>query len=351
MRKFISAVMLALTALMLAAQTPAGPSPVSSLASASIDGAWKTLPQHSAANLAAKAVVDPQQLYKDAWKVVDDNFLYRDRLKNWSQWETKYDGKLKTEADAEQAINEMLDSLGEDYTYYKTPAMVRAENQRSRQSSVVSYRMMPGNIAYIKIQTFGSLNTAAELRAALKALTKADGYIIDLRNNGGGYVDQAFRSFELFVDQGLFTKMKGHYNGKPYVETYSVETTELVDEDNAGNVSRSKRQGNLTGNKPITVLVNQDTASASEMLSGALRDHKRATIIGTKTFGKGIAQIAPELANKGAVRVTFAEYFFPGGDNIQGKGITPHQTVSSGGQATDRQLDAGVRQIEIELGR
>jgi carboxyl-terminal processing protease len=178
-------------------------------------------------------------------------------------------------------------------------------------------------------------------------MPNAKAYIIDLRDNGGGYVWQALRSFALVTDQGVFTEMRGRSGGKAYVEKLEVTATQLVDDEN-GTVSRSARPANLAGTKPIIVLVNGDSASASEMFSGALRDNGRATIVGTLTFGKGIAQNTWDLPGKTSVQITFAQYYLPGGTTIHGTGITPDNVVAPT-LVGDGQLQEAVRVAKDKL--
>jgi C-terminal processing protease CtpA/Prc len=324
---------------------------ISCRASVFFDGfnAASTTPQAVAAGNVAAQQLTPDEYYHKAWELVRDNSLYRDRLTNWSSWEHKYDGQLKNFADAEKAIREMLGSLKDDYTYFKDKATTTADQTRGAAQNVVSYKMLPGKIGYIKIDNFSSNNTSEEVEKALKALSGADAYVIDLRDNRGGYVREAFHVFSMLVDQGTFTVLKGHYDGKPYTETLSVTATELVD-DEVTSVSKSPREPNLTGNKPLVVLVNANSASASEMLSGALRDNKRAELVGVKTFGKGIAQITWEIGRGTSVQVTFAAYELPGGTAIHGKGITPDIVVAAS-KVGDTQLDAGVAAVNLKLGR
>lgn len=335
LRSFAS---LAMALLLLAALAPNGQG-----SPANIDAVAAV----SARASAQAQATDPEQLYHDAWQVIQDNFLHRDRLKDWSKWEHKYDGQLLTEDDAVRAINTMLDSLKEDYTYYKSPGLVQHDKNRAAAKNVVSYKLLPGNIGYIQIKTFSSENTAAEVEAALKALAGAKSYILDLRGNGGGYVMQAFEVFSLFVDDGTFTTLKGHYKGAAYKEEYVVQAKHLENIEN-GKVTKYDRRPNLTGSKPVVVLVDSDSASASEMLTGALKDAGRATVVGVKTFGKGIAQIAPAMKNGGAIRVTFAEYFLPGGSSIHRKGITPDRTVNRGSSG-DGQVAEALKVIDEKL--
>lgn len=321
-----------------AAPAPAPAAPVNSWA-------LTTDSAQAAPAVAQPAQITPEEFYRSAWKAAEQNFLWRDRLTDWAKWEHKYDGQLKSFDDAERAINEMLGTLKDGYTYYKDPTVTADRAARAAETNVVSYRVLPlSNIGYIKVRTFGSNNTAAEFEAAVTALNKlkVGAFIIDLRDNGGGYVHQAFKMFSLFVDEGLFTTLKGHYNGSPYTEELFVRKGGLEDIENGTKVTPSDRLPNLVGNKPVIILVNGNSASASEMFSGALRDAVGATLVGTKTFGKGIAQITVNLERGASVQVTFAEYFLPKGDSVHGKGIQPSTAASTIGP-TDPQLAAAVR--------
>ncbi|MGC1348570.1 MAG: S41 family peptidase, partial [Xanthobacteraceae bacterium] len=134
------------------------------------------------------------------------------------------------------------------------------------------------------------------------------GFVIDLRNNPGGLVDQAIAVSNAFLDKGEIVSMRGR----------NAEDTERF----------NARPGDLTKGKPLIVLINGGTVSASEIVAGALQDHKRATLVGTHTFGKGSVQtIIPLGPGNGALRLTTARYFTPSGRSIQAKGIEPDITV------------------------
>jgi C-terminal processing protease CtpA/Prc len=290
-----------------------------------------------------------EQYYHKVWELIRDNLLYRDRLVNWGNWEHKFDGTLNNQADAERAVRQMLQSLNDPYTFFKDASATKAQQKRDDSTGVVTWKVLPNNIGYVKITTFSSKSTGTELKAALTALNGVDGYIIDLRGNLGGYVDQALSVFSLLVDTGSFTTLKGVYLGKSFDEEYSMTASEVWDKEN-GRLTKSPRIGpNLTGNKPMAVLVNANSASASEMLTGALRDHARADIVGVKTYGKGIAQRTWTLDGGTSVQITFAEYFLPKGDNIHGKGITPAHEVKASMVIGDDQLDEAVRLVTARV--
>ena len=164
------------------------------------------------------------------------------------------------------------------------------------------------DVAYIRITQFGEQTTDGVRKAIgeLSAQTgdKLKGFIIDLRNNPGGLLDQAITVSESFMERGEIVSTRGR----------NAEDTQRF----------SARARDLTKTKPIIVLINGGSASASEIVAGALQDHKRATLLGTRSFGKGSVQtIIPLGSGNGALRLTTARYFTPSGRSIQAKGITP----------------------------
>jgi carboxyl-terminal processing protease len=174
----------------------------------------------------------------------------------------------------------------------------------------VTYRAEGGNVGYLRITEFNELTTP-ELTDAIKALSakipanQLKGYILDLRNNPGGLLDQAVSVVNTFLNQGDIVSTRGRN----------------PDEDER---YFAKLGGDLSGGKPLIVLINGGSASASEIVSGALQDHKRATILGTRSFGKGSVQtIMPLGEGDGALRLTTARYYTPSGRSIQAEGITP----------------------------
>jgi len=129
------------------------------------------------------------------------------------------------------------------------------------------------------------------------------GYILDLRNNPGGLLDQAISVSDSFLDKGEIVSTRGRHDSD--TRRYSAKAGELV------------------GDKPMIVLINGGSASASEIVAGALQDHHRATILGTRSFGKGSVQTIIPLGSNGAIRLTTARYYTPSGNSIQAKGIHP----------------------------
>ena len=171
------------------------------------------------------------------------------------------------------------------------------------------------DVAYIKITTFNE-QTHANLVKAIEEAKKTlgpnlKGYIIDLRNNPGGLLDQAIAVSDDFLEQGAIVLTKGRNNE----ETQRAQA----------------HPGDETDGKKVVVLINGGSASASEIVAGALQDHKRATVIGTRSFGKGSVQtIIPLGEGGGALRLTTARYYTPSGHSIQAQGILPDIAVAQG---------------------
>ncbi len=164
------------------------------------------------------------------------------------------------------------------------------------------------NIAYIRLTTFNA-QTTKELKKAFNKLPaeigkkKLAGYIIDLRNNPGGLLREAISVSDTMLDRGEIVSTRGR---------------------NDDDSSRfSARRGDMARGLPIVVMINGGSASASEIVAGALQDHHRAVIMGTQSFGKGSVQSIMPLGNDGALRMTTARYYTPSGRSIQAKGITP----------------------------
>jgi carboxyl-terminal processing protease len=173
----------------------------------------------------------------------------------------------------------------------------------------VRYHTEDGDIGYIRVTSFNEQTTDG-LRKAIAEISKQippeklAGYVVDLRNNPGGLLDQAVTVTSTFLARGEIVSTRGR----------SPEETQRF----------SARGGDLTKGKPLVVLINGGSASASEIVAGALHDHQRATLIGTRTFGKGSVQtIIPLGAGNGALALTTARYYTPSGRSIQAQGIAP----------------------------
>lgn len=242
----------------------------------------------------------------------------------------------------------------------------------------VTDKMLPNNIAYINVSTFGQSDTAQELQKSLEKNLGADGYILDLRHNPGGFFDEAIKAASLFVKDGTVVSVRQRVTGSdvkpggkeppPDFEntSYVLDGTNLnkitVDEATSAKASSSSTRLPDLVDKPTVILVDEESASSSEVFTGALKDHGDATVIGTKTYGKGIGQMNYyNMPGGSTLRVTNFRYFtpngfWPGDAHNNRIGITPDQIVPNPaakerGTDKDLQLKAAVDEINRKLGR
>ena len=170
------------------------------------------------------------------------------------------------------------------------------------------------NIGYVRLTTFSDTTTSGLEKAITEIKknigNKFQGLILDLRNNPGGLLNQSISVADAFLNQGEIVSTQGR------------------NDDDTSRVFAKK--GDLINGQPLVVLINSGSASASEIVAGALKDHSRAIIIGTRSFGKGSVQSIIPLAGNGAMRLTTARYFTPSGISIQAKGIEPDIIVEAG---------------------
>lgn len=171
-------------------------------------------------------------------------------------------------------------------------------------------RTIGKDILYIRVTNFDK-KVAGDVKSALKKHSKmAKGIVLDLRNNPGGLLDQAVELTDLFVSEGVIVSQKGR--------------------NKADDVSYSATKSTTITNLPLVILVNEGSASASEIVSGALQDLGRGVIVGEKTFGKGSVQVVMPITDTEAVKLTVARYYLPSGRTIQAVGVTPDIEVASG---------------------
>lgn len=336
-----------------------------------------------------KDKVSSQQLFNDAWKIIRGNY-YDSKLneQDWKRWKKHYEGKIHTDADANVAINTMLESLDDPYSRYlnkheyaeqnssidskitgigvnissiggkiyvvsvidDTPAfraglkkgdvflkvngdsisgkkssevadLVRGAENTSvtltilRNKKIITKKILrkeikiktvkssvDQNIGYIRIMSFIGSTTPREFIDALQKTDKTKGLIIDLRGNTGGLLPNAIFIANMFIDKGNLVSIVGRNGYKKKI--YAQKTEYVVD-------------------KPMLVLVDGGSASASEILSGALKDYHKAKLIGTKTFGKGMVQKIIPMPNETGINLTIAKYLTPSGSDINKKGIQP----------------------------
>ncbi len=175
--------------------------------------------------------------------------------------------------------------------------------------SVYSKIIEEENLLYVRVTTFDK-NVVDKTKKAISKHRDVNGIVLDLRNNPGGLLNQAVGLVDLFVEEGIIVSQKGRY--KDQNSEYTATKAETIK------------------NTPLVVLVNGGSASASEIVSGALQDHKRAIIIGQKAFGKGSVQVILPVDDTEALRLTIARYYLPSGRTIQAVGVSPDITVFPG---------------------
>ena len=191
--------------------------------------------------------------------------------------------------------------------------------------------LLENDIGYIRLTSFNE-NSSEQIESRIKDLEKnrnLKAYILDLRNNPGGLLSQAIMISDFFLDNGEI------------VSTKSRKSSE--------NRKWFAKKGDLTNGKTLVVLINYGSASASEIVAGALKDHKRAIILGEKSFGKGSVQSIIPLKNKGAIRLTVAKYYLPSGKSISEVGVKPDIEINEEGEEfrikseTDNQLNYAIK--------
>lgn len=240
---------------------------------------------------------------------IDDTPAHRAGLKP-GDYITHLDGEAVMGLTLNDAVDRMRGKVGTDIIL-----TVRRVNEDAFEVTItraiikiesVRYRL-EGDIGYLRITTFNEQADKGITKAMSKFVAEKDdnlkGIVLDLRNNPGGLLDQAISVSDAFLDKGEIVSTRSR---------------------NADDTQRfNARAGDLTNGLPIVVLINGGSASASEIVAGALQDHGRAIILGTQSFGKGSVQTIIPLSKHGAMRLTTARYYTPSGNSIQGTGITP----------------------------
>lgn len=235
---------------------------------------------------------------------VDDRSVSGQKLENVVSW-------LKGEKGTEVKITVSRDGNEQSFTVVRDNVEVHT----------VKHEMKDGNIGYIAVSEFDSV-TYDQFKEALDDLEKQGmtGLVIDLRNNPGGNLTTVTDMLKLLLPKGTIVSTK----------------------DKNGNTEKITCDGTHEFKKPLAVLVNQNSASASEIFSGAVQDYGTGTIVGVTTYGKGVVQQIMDLGDGTALKLTIAEYYTPKGRSINGKGVTPDVEV-------EYQYDAGNPQADNQL--
>ena len=208
------------------------------------------------------------------------------------------------------------------------PLEIKMTREIIKIQSVFSKTIENENILYLRVASFDA-NVTEDLEKIIKANADKKGFILDLRNNPGGLLSQAIGVVDLFVDKGIIVSQKGR----------------TAEDEEKFEASSSNTRTKL----PLVVLVNEGSASASEIVSGSLQDHKRAVVIGQKTFGKGSVQAVLPIDNERTenIKLTIAKYYLPSGRTIQAVGVTP-DVVTNAGKVTQLE-DNGFKIKEADL--
>ncbi len=263
---------------------------------------------------------------------IDDTPAYRAGVKS-GDYVTHLDGEAIRGLTLSQAVEKMRGKVGSDikltivrqgkepFDVTITRAVIKITSVRHR---------LEGDVGYLRITSF-SEQTYEGLEKAIGKIKdelgdKLKGYVLDLRNNPGGLLDQAVAVSDAFLDKG------------------EIVSTRSRDPDDTQRFNATK--GDLVDGKPVVVLINGGSASASEIVAGALQDHRRAVVLGTRSFGKGSVQTIIPLQGRRAMRLTTARYYTPSGDSIQAKGIHPDIEVKP---ARIEDTDVGPRRREENL--
>jgi len=195
----------------------------------------------------------------------------------------------------------------------------------------VKFELLDNNVGYIRLTSFNE-NSSQQVKKEIKKFNKnknLKGFILDLRNNPGGLLSQAIKISDFFLENGEIVSTKGRKISE--------------------NRKWFAKKGDLTNGKTLIILINYGSASASEIVAGALKDHKRAIIIGENSYGKGSVQSIIPLKNRGAIRLTIAKYYLPSGKSISKIGVTPDIEIAENSDRfkinteTDNQLDFALK--------
>ncbi len=199
------------------------------------------------------------------------------------------------------------------------------------QVQSVKSKIIDEKIGYIRLTSFNE-NSSQQIKKKINSLKnnkQVKGYILDLRNNPGGLLSQAIKITDFFLDEGEIVSTKGRRNSE--------------------NRKWFAKKGDAIKEKPLIVLINYGSASASEIVAGALKDHKRAILVGENSYGKGSVQSIIPLDNDGAIRLTISKYYLPSGKSISQIGVTPDIEIAEKSEdfkmntSTDNQLDFAIK--------
>lgn len=389
----------------------------------------------------AKTPAELESIYKNVWQQIADTYHDHDALKNWGEWKNKYDGKLTTQEEMENAIKTMTASLHDKWTKYITSAEIKAQMAKStagmeplgfflkqlpdktyaidfmmygtpaqksvlRKGDVIKSingklldtltaeqveeislakagddvqvvfvldgkeetitlksaaadapdlnpKLLPGNIAYIRLPDFSSPEVTDAMFSVLAKMHKDaggkfNGIILDLRGNPGGIFDLAISVSSMFLEEGTVVMSKTRNGLQVKDERFSV--IKALPHDIAELTAEQRALAHDLETAPMSVLIDGSTASSAEIVTGALKDNGRATIIGTTTWGKGVGyKSGRQRAAGGHLSITSLSYLTPSGFNLSNKGIAPDiEVVQPRSSAIDVPLDAAIKAVKAQ---
>lgn len=242
------------------------------------------------------------------------------------------DGNSTINTNLEEAVKKMRGEPKTDITLTLVrkgepkPIEVKITRDIIKVDSVKAKMIEDENILYIRVSNFDQ-NVEKKVVEAVKKYPKVKGIVLDLRNNPGGLLDQAVNLTNVFVKDGVIVSQKGRNSNE--------------------NVIFNAKASKKITDTPLAVLVNGGSASASEIVSGSLQDHKRAIIIGENTFGKGSVQMVMPLGKAEAIRLTIARYYLPSGRTIQAVGVKPDLVVYPGA-VPRKEFDFNIKESDLK---
>ncbi len=266
----------------------------------------------------------PDDYYRKVWTLVQENFLHADRLAQWKSWEHAYDGKLRTFSAAGAAVRVMLASLNDRYSMLHDTGWCLSHANDQKTRAVAESCMLDADVGYVKLHTFDSPNVESEFRTHLGSLSRAKVVVADFRGNLGGRVSAAIDVLDALVETDselhVFSLI-----GTPSCSYHCKLTADSVVKDGTSNqeAGPKPRKGNLLKGRPLVLLLDERSASASELVAGALRVLKQTPIVGTKSFGKAVAQSLWYLDCGTLFRLTTARVVLPDGSCVDGQGLKP----------------------------
>lgn len=307
-----------------------------------------------------------ENLYEQACDIASQHFFDVTRLKtdDWRKRHGKLRRPISCEAELNQSISLMLDSLNDPHT-----RLIEREQTKKNGTSypeAVQSSLLDGSIGYLRLRHFQTEALANRVAAHLHRLRQARALILDLRHNPGGSLMEAVDVAALFLKDGKIVSLKvrsggssekPHYINCTYALTPQLRKTETSCSCNPGapRVTYEKREQYMADNRPLIVLVDHETASSAELLTGALKDNGAAIVLGSQSYGKGVGQDLLPLWNGTQIRLTTFQFrtpggFWPGdGTGATNQGIVADITVQdTGGEAggcDDKQLQAAIARL------